>query len=258
MKGNNFSHTGIINKMEKYFNVALEFKHSDIKEVIENSIINNSKGYVCIVDSNVLTIAHKNEDYCNVLNRSIVNSCDGSSIAMLAGFVHKKKFRAWNGPDIFSYYVEKKYNQLLLGSNDKTLEEIKIKLKQKGIDNFHISSLPLPFMSVEEFDYVEISRKINELKPNIIWVSLGAPKQEIFMSKLEPYLVKGIMFGIGAAFNFYVGKIALPKARFGSLRFIWISRLITEPKKQFTRIIPYIKLMPKLYWREIKLLKNKK
>ena len=52
--------------MKKYFNVGLEFNHSILKEVIENSIANLGKGYVCIVDANVLTIAQKNEKYCNV------------------------------------------------------------------------------------------------------------------------------------------------------------------------------------------------
>lgn len=236
--------------MQKYFNISLEFNHSLLRETIESTISNNEKGYVCIVDANVLTIAHKNENYCAVLNSSLINSCDGSSIAMIAGIVHKKNFRAWNGPDIFSYYIEKNYKQLLLGSNSDTTNEIKQILTNKGIQNTNIFELPLPFNSVEDFDYESIAKFINELGPNIIWVSLGAPKQELFMSKLLPYINKGVMFGIGAAFNFYIGKINLPKANIGSLKFIWISRIFSEPKKQLSRIIPYIGLMPKLYFQE--------
>lgn len=244
--------------MKKYFGVALEFHHSRIREVIENTIENNDKGYVCIVDANVLTIAQKNENYCNVLNQSIVNSCDGSSIAMLAGFIYKKRFRAWNGPDIFNYYIEKKYNQLLLGSTEEISNEIKVILREKGIDNSKISVLPLPFKSVENFDYVEISKFINKLNPDIIWVSLGAPKQELFMNKLQPFISRGVMFGIGAAFNFYIGKIALPNIKVGPLKFIWISRIFSEPKKQLSRIIPYLILIPSLYLNEISKLNKTK
>ena len=238
--------------MQKYFSVALEFDHSRLREVIEDTITNSGKGYVCIVDANVLTIAQKNENYCNVLNQSIVNSCDGSSIAMLAGFAHKKKFRAWNGPDIFTYYIEKKYNQLLLGSTEETSNEIKDILKKNGIDISHISVLPLPFKSVDDFDYIEIAKIINDLSPDIIWVSLGAPKQELFMNILHPYLSRGVMLGIGAAFNFYIGKIAFPRVRIGSLKFIWVSRVFSEPIKQLSRILPYIMLIPRLYLSEIK------
>lgn len=236
--------------MQKYFNVGLEFNHSILKEVIENSIANFDKGYVCIVDANVLTIAQKNEEYRNVLNHSVVNSCDGSSIAMLASFAHGQKFRAWNGPDIFSYYIEKKYKQLLLGSNQETSDEIKRILRERGCDDSNISVLPLPFKAVDDFDYVGIAKEITNINPDIIWVSLGAPKQEFFMYNLQPYLLRGLMFGIGAAFNFYIGKIALPKSNLGALKFIWISRLFNEPQKQISRIIPYIKIIPKLYYKE--------
>jgi len=249
MKANFSSLIGITNKMQKYFNISLEFNHSNLRKTIEDTIENREKGYVCIVDANVLTIAQNNKTYCNILNQSIVNSCDGSSIAMLAGFVHKKKFRAWNGPDIFDYYIEKGFRQLLLGSNEETSNGIKDTLKRKGIDSSHISVLPLPYKGVNDFDYLEIAKKV--------YVSLGAPKQELFMDKLLPHISKGVMFGIGAAFNFYIGKIALPSVKVGALKFIWISRIFSEPKKQLSRIVPYIKLMPKLYWNEKKLLSRK-
>lgn len=246
--------------MKKYFNVNLEFNHSIIKEVIDNTIAVLGKGYVCVVDANVLTIAQKDEYYCNVLNHSVVNSCDGSSIAVLAGLAHGEKFRAWNGPDIFSYYIERKYKQLLLGSNQETSDEVKRILRERGCDDSNISVLPLPFKAVDDFDYVGIAREITIINPDIIWVSLGAPKQELFMHNLLPHLSRGLMFGIGAAFNFYIGKIALPKSNLGALKFIWISRLFSEPKKQIARILPYIRIIPRLYLNErskhLKYLKN--
>ena len=62
-----------------------------------------------------------------------------------------------------------------------------------------------PFLNVEDFDYLKISKLINQNKPDIIWIGLGAPKQEIFMSKLLPHIDSGLMIGVGAAFNFYSG-----------------------------------------------------
>lgn len=99
-------------KMQKYFNVFLEFDHHLLKSTIEEAITNSQKGYVCVVDANVLTIAQKDEQFRNVLNGALINTCDGSSIAMLAGMVHKQRLRALNGPEIFAYYIEKKYKQI--------------------------------------------------------------------------------------------------------------------------------------------------
>jgi hypothetical protein len=41
------------------------------------------------------------------LNNSLINTCDGSSIAMIAGWIHDQKYRALNGPEIFEHYIEK-------------------------------------------------------------------------------------------------------------------------------------------------------
>ncbi|MCX6309298.1 MAG: WecB/TagA/CpsF family glycosyltransferase, partial [Bacteroidia bacterium] len=176
----------------------------------------------------------------------------GSSIAMLAGFIHKKKFRALNGPEIFSEYIKKnEFQQLLLGSTEQISESIKLKLQSKTIESSHIRVMPLPFLSVHDFNYKSIANEINKLNPDIIWVSLGAPKQEIFMKNILPYINRGVMLGIGAAFNFYLGDIELPRIRFGALKFIWLSRLINEPKRMYKRLINYILILPKLYIKEI-------
>lgn len=236
--------------MNNYFGINLEFDSNKIHQLIAKAISDNQKGYVCVVDGNVLTNAQKNQDYRTIINNSLVNACDGSSIAWLAGKIYKKDFRAHTGPEIFTKYIESPYKQILLGSTDTVIEKIKVKLKSKGIEDDHIQHIPVPFLSVDSFNYSEIADEINKLNPDIIWVSLGAPKQEIFMSKILPFIDKGVMFGIGAAFNFYIGEINSPKAHIGTLKFIWISRLLKEPKKQLKRIIPYIKLLPKLWWNE--------
>ncbi|MCS2525263.1 WecB/TagA/CpsF family glycosyltransferase [Bacteroides ovatus] len=62
-------------------------------------------------------------------------------------------------------------------------------------------------MPVDQFDYPAIAKQINELHPDIVWVSLGAPKQETFIHNIFPCIEQGVLFGIGAAFNFYTGDL---------------------------------------------------
>ncbi len=243
--------------MQKYFNIFLEFDHKVFNRSIEDAISAKSKGYVCVVDANVLTMAQNNIQYQHVLNNSFINTCDGSSIALLAGLAHHQKFRALNGPEIFGYYIEKDYKHLLLGSTPEITDRIKEVLIRKNLTTINLQSVSLPFLPVENFDYQSIANEINSIKPDIIWVSLGAPKQEIFMYKIVPFLNYGVLFGIGAAFNFYIGDLNVPRFKIGGLRFIWLNRLFNEPKKLIRRIIPYIVLMPSLYLEERKKIKNK-
>jgi len=238
--------------MQKYFNIFLEFNHQIFNRTIENAIIDYRKGYVCVIDANVLTMAQTDFTYRQVLNAAFINPCDGSSIATLAGWVHNRKFMAFNGPEIFENYIEQDYRQILLGSTQETTDRIKEVLQRKNCNADHLQAISLPFLPVESFDYKTIADSINSLNPDIIWVSLGAPKQEIFMNKILPYLNQGVMFGIGAAFNFYIGDLQVPQFKLGSLRFIWLNRLFNEPKKLIKRLLPFIIIIPKLYFEERK------
>jgi N-acetylglucosaminyldiphosphoundecaprenol N-acetyl-beta-D-mannosaminyltransferase len=238
--------------MHLYFNVFLEFNHALFYSTVKGTIRNNKKGYVCVVDANVLTMAQKDLPYRVVLNDALINTCDGSSIAMMASWAHNEPFKALNGPEIFEHYIEKNCKQLLLGSTPETTDRIKEILVKKQLDTSHLQMLSLPFVAVENFDYASIAKEINSIAPDIIWVSLGAPKQEIFMNRLLPYIDRGVMFGIGAAFNFYIGELNIPRFKIGRLKFIWVNRLINEPRKLIKRLLPYIAIMPGLYFDEKK------
>ena len=60
------------------------------------------------------------------------------------------------------------------------------------------------------------------------------------------------MFGIGAAFNFYIEKLSMPQKEMGALRFVWLYRIFQEPKKSLKRAISYVLILPKLWWQESK------
>ena len=145
-----------------------------------------------MVDGNVLTMAQKNLQYREVLNSSIVNTCDGSSIALLASLIHHKHFTTFTGPELFSELVCKDFKQYFLGNTTENLERLKSRFTalNYNTDNFRFESLP--FKNVDDFDYVSIAKDINEFSPDIIWVSLGVPKQEIFISKLYSFIEKDV------------------------------------------------------------------
>lgn len=244
--------------MSNYFNINIEFDHSDLRSKISDAILHEKVSYVCVVDSNVLTIANTDKSYLRIINESLVNTCDGSSIAFLLNTLYLKKFQTFNGPDLFQEYSAKQMKQVFLGGSLRTQNDLKVTFSISDINSTNKLFLELPYLEVDDFDFPAIAEKINHFSPDIIWVSLGAPKQEKFMSQLKLYLTKGVMFGIGAAFNFYLGQIRQPKFKIFSLSFIWFFRLLSEPKKQSKRIIKYLYILPSLYYSELKKAKGLK
>lgn len=235
----------------KVFEIEVEFDRRLLCNKITESVGRGSKGYVCFTDANVLSVARRDETYLHVLQGALVNSCDGGSIATIVNLIHNTNVRAYNGPDLFEDFIKlTEYKQLLLGNTEEKYRMIVDELHSRGLSSEHISHLSVPFAKVEDFDYKSIAECVNAINPDLIWVSLGAPKQERFMANLLPYVNRGVMFGIGAAFNFYVGMNKQPSFRIGAFRFIWLDRIFREPNKQLRRCWKILKTIPLLYWEE--------
>lgn len=241
------------------FNVNFEFSKDRAYEKIIYSIESNSPNYICVVDGNVLATAQKDILYREIINTSLLNICDGSSIALFTNWIYGTKFSAFTGPMIFKDLLYKDFKQLLLGNTSEILGLLKNKLKYDGCKIENYDFISLPFKSVEEFDYESIADNINRNSYDIIWVSLGAPKQEIFISKLTPLLKRGVVFAIGAAFNLILveQRDTFVSAYMKKYHLGWCIRVAQEPKRIGGRAWNYLKLIPQLIYTEI-VTKNKK
>lgn len=242
--------------MEKVFDIQFEFDHQKLEQtIIEASLA--GKGYCCFIDSNVVVEAkkQKNGELLNVLNKAIVNSCDGTYIAKLASLLYKKKYEAYNGPLFFKKFIYYPDTQCIIGNTKEVFDKIVNKAgKNTDAENLHF--IDLPFVPIGQFNFEEIAHTINALKPRYIWVSLGAPKQEFFMNKLEPHLNQGVMLGVGAALNYFSGEINdIPKWA-QNLSLIWFFRILTEPRKQIKRVFKIIKHYPRIYFEEKRKIRN--
>jgi N-acetylglucosaminyldiphosphoundecaprenol N-acetyl-beta-D-mannosaminyltransferase len=241
--------------MENYFGINFMFNRLEIHKLINKQISIKQKGYVCVVDGNVVTHSFKYPKFNEILNNSMLNLCDGSSIALLAGLIHNKKLSAYTGPEIFSKYLKENYRQCFIGNTPENLSKIKSKMISLDYNTDLFKFIPLPFQDVEDFEYQGISKEVNDFKPDMIWVSLGAPKQEYFISKLFPSIEQGILFAIGAAFNFFLVEKKKDNSILEKSNLVWLSRVLKEPKRVGGRALDYLFILPKLILKEIK---NKK
>lgn len=243
--------------MNKYFNIHLEFDKKKIIVILNATFEQNQKGYVCVVDGNVLATATKSIEYRDIINNALVNICDGSSIALLAGLIHKKKLKPYTGPELFTELIGKEYKQYFIGNTPENLLLLESELKKLNYNVNNFRFMDLPFRKVEEFDYIDIAEKINSFRPDIIWVSLGAPKQEQFIAHLFPYINMGVLVAIGAAFNLFLGTDDNKRAPawMRKLHFEWLYRSISEPDRIGKRALKYLMVIPGLIYNEIKQVK---
>jgi len=146
---------------------------------------------------------------------------------------------------------------IFMGTSTVILNSLKENLVKINPEIAEMQFIELPFCDVEDFNYSEIAKIIEEDGADIIWIALGAPKQEWFMYHLKPYLNHGVMIAVGAAFKFFSGVDAkrAPKWMIDNhLEFVY--RIFSEPKKQLKRCYGIISSLPILLYSEWKRKKN--
>lgn len=239
---------------ENYFGIACEFSRSAVIDKIEDCIKEKIPGYVIALDGNNFAIAQSKKEHLDLINAAIVTHCDSAWIPGYINKIYKTNYENFYSADLFFELIKRKqYRHYFLGSTQRVLDALKNQLSQLDSAIKDMQFVELPFVDVQEFDYKDIARKINEDAPDLIWVSLGCPKQERFMQRLQPYLNQGIMFGSGALFNFYCGLKDVPQRApqwmiLHKVEFIY--RIFSEPKKQLARCWLIIKTLPSALRRE--------
>ncbi len=78
---------------------------------------------------------------------------------------------------------------------------------------------------------------INETKPDILWVAMGCPKQELWMRRYRHQADCNVILAVGAAFDFLAGMIPQAPTALQRLGLEWVFRLVAEPRRLWKRYI---------------------
>lgn len=236
--------------MEKYFNIRYEFSRQAVFAAVDEALEQGRPGYICVADGNVLTMVHKDSRYARVVDGAMFSICDSSYVPLYLKRLYGIKRSQFCGSDIFSSVVGmKKYRQFFLGGSSEVLQALKREQAKVDPAIAGMTFLELPFCNVEDFDYEGIAEAVNADGADIIWVALGAPKQERFMQLLQPHLKRGVMIGVGAVFNFFCGLENAPRRAPEwmlkmHIEFVW--RIFSEPRKQLRRCRDILFTLPSI------------
>jgi len=181
--------------------------------LIHDTIVSGGKGYVCVSNMRTTTLANKDDEYCRVMENSLLNVPDGTPLVWCGKWWGIKDVEQVCGPHLFSSMLKDKehgFRHYFLGDTEDTLTDLKTKTEK--IDGAIVAgSYSPPFKPLEEYDLKSLAKAINDSGANVVWTSLRAPKQDYLGQMLMPLLNNGIVVvGVGAAFRAYLGEYKTP------------------------------------------------
>lgn len=234
--------------MKYYFNIRYEFMRERVHSAIARRLKQPGSDYICVADGVIMNIANRNPQYLYVVNGGMFSICDSSYVPLYIRLIHSENYDQYCGSQIFEDIVaSRQYRMIFLGTQQNILDGLQRNLMEINPDVKDMKFVELPFCDVNDFDYAGIAKMIEEDGADIVWVALGAPKQEYFMSLLKPHLSHGVMIAVGAAFKFY-SDVDTNRAPRWMIRYHleFVHRLSKEPKKQFRRCFDIVRTLPVL------------
>jgi N-acetylglucosaminyldiphosphoundecaprenol N-acetyl-beta-D-mannosaminyltransferase len=82
-----------------------------------------------------------------------------------------------------------------------------------------------------------LERELRRTKPHVLWVGLGAPKQELWMAEAAGKLSVPVMVGVGAAFDYLAGTKRAAPTFLRHVGLEWLFRLAVEPRRLWRRYV---------------------
>lgn len=238
--------------METFFKIRYEFDKSQVHARLASRLPEKGSDYICVSDGVILNTANRDSEYLKVVNGGLFSICDSSYVPIYLKWIYGKRYSQYCGSQIFEDIVSsRKYRMIFMGTSSKILESLKENLIKMNPEVANMKFIELPFCKVKDFDYKGIAETIEKDGAEIVWVALGAPKQEWFMHYLKPHLNHGIMIAVGAAFKFFsnVDSKRAPQWMVKNhLEFVF--RIFSEPKKQLKRSGRILVSLPTLLYAE--------
>jgi N-acetylglucosaminyldiphosphoundecaprenol N-acetyl-beta-D-mannosaminyltransferase len=208
---------------------------------ITTALREGRKGYVCVAGVHGVMEAQRSPFVARVYAGAEMTVPDGMPLVWVRRFQGYSSMQRVTGPDLMlEIFKRKEFSEIthfLYGGVEGVAEKLRDKFTRQFPWVRIVGICTPPFHELSSIEEQQLISRIDDLKPDIIWVGLGCPKQEQFMSRLSPILETKLMFGVGAAFDYHTGRIRDCADWVKRAGLQWLHRLLQDPRRLWRRYL---------------------
>ena len=196
--------------------------------------------YVCCAAVNKIMEALRSADYRAVMDQADLVTSDGMPLVwMLRWLVVRLATRVY-GPDLMNVLLEAASDAGIpvgfYGGTEAVLDRLVAVAKQRYPRLEVAYAEAPPFREAAPEEDRRTMRAIGNAGVRILFVGLGSPKQDRWMHAHKGR-VRGVMLGVGAAFDFLAGAKPQAPGWMQSSGLEWMFRLASEPRRLWRRYL---------------------
>lgn len=231
---------------------------TETMDLFDHWIQKGEKKRICVTPVNCVVWANKNKALQQLYNEADLTLCDGVPLIWAAKFLNKGSLSRVTGLDLLPQYIErshqKGFTHFFLGAKEGVAALLK-KQSEERYPGIQISGVYAPPFAAtfSEEENEKMIAMINAVKPDILWVSLTAPKQDYWIREHLHRLDVHIAIGVGGAFEVAAGLIDRAPLWMQKNGLEWFYRFYKEPRRLFRRYLveapAFIPIVMKQWWR---------
>jgi N-acetylglucosaminyldiphosphoundecaprenol N-acetyl-beta-D-mannosaminyltransferase len=190
------------------------------------------------------------EELRRIHNDSGLTTPDGMPIVWCARRAGAAGVTRVYGPDLMlalsAPLAVGKHSVFLYGTVPATLAKLTVRLEQQFSGLRVVGSYAPPFRPLTDAEELDVVDAIRSSGADVVWVGLGAVKQEKWMSAHLQALAPAVLIGVGAAFDFHAGNVTQAPRWMQRHGLEWFYRLSREPRRLWRR---YLGTIPSFLFR---------
>ena len=195
---------------------------------------------VAAANTHFVTLSRRDRGFRELLNRFDLIVPDGMPLVWVMNRAGAGMKDRVYGPTLMLHALAQPgIRHFLLGGSPAMLEALERNLKEKFPDLQLVGTHSPPFGPWSEEEDERMIAKIAASGAQYIWIGLGCPKQETWLSRNKDRLPPGVYFAVGAAFPFHSGMVRQAPPWMQKIGMEWFFRLCMEPRRLWKRVVIY-------------------
>jgi N-acetylglucosaminyldiphosphoundecaprenol N-acetyl-beta-D-mannosaminyltransferase len=211
----------------------------DAVATIERWIGERSRNYVCVTGVHGIMESRRDPRLRAIHNQAGMVTPDGMPLVWLLRLFGKRRTDRVYGPDLMRKLTavssRRGYRQFYYGGAEGLADKLKQKMEDMHPQLDVAGTLCPPFRELTSAEDQIIVDAINAARPDILWIGLSTPKQEMWMAKHVGRINAPVMVGVGAAFDFLAGTKRQAPVWMQRRGLEWLFRLTSEPSRLWRR-----------------------
>jgi N-acetylglucosaminyldiphosphoundecaprenol N-acetyl-beta-D-mannosaminyltransferase len=204
----------------------------------EERVARGAGGSACFVNVHTLTEASRDADLCEALRAASFRFADGVPLLWLARAKRAPIAARVSGPDFMDAMLRRQGARVhgMIGASPEVTAAVAARY---GIQAIAHSPPMRPFSeghALEDWQAF-VARCPDAGPPQLVWVGLGAPKQERWIAAVSRAVPDVMFFGVGAAFDFLAEHKPRAPRVLQRLGLEWTHRLASEPGRLWKRYL---------------------